>query len=196
MTKITDKELKGKKKYDYLDKKGTAKTRHDYIETSYVDGVKNEAGETVMRPLTNDEREWLSQFIAETEHCNVNSGKELKRELKNRKAIKSDWVKAKRKGNVEEMVRLEQLLDAKTAQIEGLRSSNNNFYAREEDAQEIYERDNARRRDVYNKAKISDNLVLYDLDEYDKFSTEAVSDVNPENLILEHLDYVPVRRKK
>lgn len=194
MTKPTDKEKR--KKYNYLDKKGTVATRHDYIETTYVDGVKNEAGEQVIRPMTSAEKEWLSQFIAETEHGNLNKSREIKAELKNRKAVKSDWVRAKRKGNVEEMLKLEQDLDKVTAKIESLRENSNNFYTKEEDVQEIYARDYERRSDVYNNAKISDNLVLYDLNEYDKFSTEALDSIDPENIILEHLNYVPVRKRK
>jgi hypothetical protein len=178
-----------------LDKKGTVQTRHDYIETQYVDGVKNEAGETVIRKMTDDEKAWLSQFIAETEHGNVNKGREIKVELKKRKALKSDWASAKRKGNVEIMLKLEQEMSQITSKLEQLRENSNNFYTKEEDVTEIFGRDYERRSDVYNNAKISDNLVLYDIDEYDKFSTEAIDSIDPENLILEHLQYIPVRKR-
>lgn len=158
--------------------------------------MKNDAGELVIRPMTTNEKAWLSQFIAETEHGNVNKTREIKQALKARKAIKSDWVSAKRRGSIEEMLQLEQQLNEATEKIEQLRENCNNFYTSEEQASEIYERDNARRRDVYNTAKISDNLVLYDLNEYDKFSTEAYNDVDPENIILEHLHYVPQKKRK
>jgi hypothetical protein len=186
---------KERKKYDYLNKKGTVQTRHDYIETSYVNGVKDANGETVIRPMTSDEKEWLSQFIAETEHGNLNKSREIKDELKVRRSLKGELVTARRKCDVEKMLELEKKIATSTEKIEGLRAVCNNFYTKEEDAQWIYEMDNARRRDVYNNAKISDNLVLYDLNEYDKFTTEAVNDVDPENVIIDHLHYVPVRKK-
>ena len=189
MTKITDKDAgKRRQKYNFLDKKGTTKTRQDYIETDYVNGVKNENGELVIRALSADEKEWLSQFISETEHGNVNKTKQIKELVQERKAIRSDRFAAKRKGNVEEMARLEVIIEAKTAEIEGLRTSCNNFYTKESDIKEITDRDNERRRDVYNTAKISDNLVLYDITEYYKFDTDTIKDVNPENLMLEHLN--------
>jgi hypothetical protein len=186
---------KRKNRYNYLDKKGTVQTRHDYIETDYIKGVKNDKGELVIRPMTDDEKAWLSQFIAETEHGNINRTKEIKDNLRIRTKLVSERFSAKRKGNVDEIFRLEKEIEQITGTIEQLRENCNNFYTTEEQAKEIYERDNARRRDVYNTAKISDNLVLYDINEYDKFSTEAYSDVDPENIILEHLHYTPKKKK-
>lgn len=185
MTKSTGKE---KRKYDPLNKSGTTKARKDYIETSYVNGVRDENGNEVIRPLTKEEKEWLTQFISETEHGNLNKTKQIKLEVSERKALRSDWNYAKYKGNVNEMARLEALINEKTKVIEQLRASNNNFYTKEADVTEIYDRDYERRMDVYNNAKITDNLVLFDLSEYDKFTTEAINDVNPENLILKHME--------
>lgn len=184
-----------RKKYDYLDKKGTTKARQDYIETNYVDGVKDVKGNTVIRAMTNEEKEWLSQFISETEHGNLNKSSQIKVEVKALKNLRSEHRVAKRHENIDEMSRLEQLIDTKLLLIESLRESCNNFYTSEEDVKEIYSRDNERRRDVYNNAKMSDNLVMYDITEYDKFSTEAISDINPEHLILEHLVTIPVRKR-
>lgn len=187
---------KRRKEYDYLDKKGTTRTRHDYIETNYVNGVKGVDGEIAIRPMTKEEKQWLSQFIEETEHGNLNKTKQIKHEIQERKKIKSDWVFAKKKGNVDEMLRLEKLMDEKTNLIETLRDNSNNFYSKEEDVLEILGRDNERRRDLYNTAKISDNLVMYDIWEYDKFSTEALTDVDPELILMEQLHYVPKKKKK
>ena len=197
MTNSIGKKSRGRRKaYNFLDKKGTTATRQDYIETNYVNGVKDDKGNYVIRPMTAEEKEWLSQFIEETEHGNLNKTSQIKNELKKRKEIKSSWVAAKKSGDVDEMIKLEQAFESKTRKIEELRDNCNNFYTKESDIKEIFDRDNERRRDVYNNAKISDNLVLYDITEYDKFSTESISDIDPENLVLEHLDWVPVRRKK
>lgn len=174
-----------RKEYDFLDKKGTTLTRQDYIETGYANGVKNDKGEVVIRPMNKEEKEWLSQFISETEHGNLNKTKQIKHEVGILHALKDEYARARKSSNVDEMVRLEPLLAEKRKLVEALREATNNFYTTEEEVQEIYTRDNTRRRDVYNNAKISDNLVLYDLDEYDKFSTEALTDVSPENLKFE-----------
>jgi hypothetical protein len=184
-----------RKKYDFLDKKGTTKARQDYIETNYVDGVKDDKGNTVIRAMTAEEKEWLSQFISETEHGNLNKSTQIKSEVRALKNLRADYRSAQRKESIDEMERLYPLIEEKLQFIEALRESCNNFYTTEDDVKEIYTRDNERRRDVYNNAKMSDNLVLYDITEYDKFSTEAITDVNPENLILEHLITVPVRKR-
>jgi hypothetical protein len=196
MTSSTDKKRNTKKdnpNYNLLDKKGTVSTRHDYIETDYVNGVKDDkTGELVIRPMNASEKAWLSQFISETEHGNLNGSEEIKRQLKVRKALKSDWVSAKRRGNVDLMAELEAKLDEKTTEIEALRGKCNNFYTKEEDIAEIFARDYDRRMDVYNNAKINDQLVLYDLDEYDKFSTEGIKDIDAENVDFSHVK----RRRK
>jgi hypothetical protein len=146
--------------------------------------------------MTPDEKQWLSQFVQETEHGNLNKTVQIKVEVKALKNLRSDYRAAKRKENVAEMERLFKEIENKLSFIESLRESCNNFYTSEGDVKEIYSRDNERRRDVYNNAKISDNLVLYDINEYDKFSTESIQDINPENIILEHLNYTPKSKKK
>lgn len=171
-------------------------TRRDYIETDYVNGVKDTNGELVIRPMTSEEKEWLSQFIAETEHGNFNKTSQIKAEVKALRVLRSEYRAAKRESRIDDMLELEPRIEKQLQLIETLRESVNNFYTTEESVNELYTRDNERRRDVYNNAKISDNLVMYDLDEYDKFSTEAINDVNHENLKLEHIVYVPQRRKK
>ena len=196
MTNNTGKKNQERRKpYDFLDKKGTTATRQDYIETAYVNGVKNDKGEVVIRPMSPEEKEWLSQFIAETEHGNLNKTSQIKAEVKNLKVLRSKERAAKLAGNVPEMESLFKAIEKQLQLVENLRESCNNFYTSEEDVKEIYTRDNERRRDVYNNAKINEKLVLYDLNEYDKFSTEALHSVDPENLILDEL-IVPVRKRR
>jgi hypothetical protein len=42
------------------------KSRKDYIEPDYVDGVYDETGAMVIRPLTDDEKAWLNKYYQET----------------------------------------------------------------------------------------------------------------------------------
>lgn len=197
MTNNTGKKRKDRKKpYNYLDKKGTTRTRQDYIETSYVNGVKDEKGNTVIRALTEDEKQWLSQFVAETDHGNFKKNSQLKKEEKKLKSMRSDYRYLKKKAKVEAMAELYPQIQSQYETVLRLRSETNAFYVTDDERHELYDRDYERRMDVFNNAKISDNLVLYDLNEYDKFSTEAISDINPENLCLNHLDYVPQKKRK
>lgn len=42
------------------------KSRRDYIEPEYVDGVCDENGKRVIRPLNEEEKAWLNKFYQET----------------------------------------------------------------------------------------------------------------------------------
>jgi len=174
-----------KKQYNPLDKQGTKLTRRDFIETEYVNGVKDpETGKQVIRPLDATERAWLSQFILETEHGNFKKDEELKTAENDLKAIRRDFKAAKKAGNGEEMARLLQAEKEQYDLVLRLRESHNTFYITDEDRSVIFNKDNERRRDIYNNAKVNGNLVMFDLDEYEKFSTEAC-DLDPEALLLE-----------
>jgi hypothetical protein len=197
MTDNTGKKSRERRKpYNYLDKKGTTLTRQDYIETGYVNGVKGLDGELAMRPLNEAEKQWLSQFIAETDHGNFSKSSQLKKQEKVLKVMRTEYRKLRNAGAVAEMLVLSPKIQSQYDLVLRLREEANAFYVSDEERQELWNRDYERRMDVYNTAKISDNLVLYDLNEYDKFSTEAEQDINPENICMEHLHYVPKPRKK
>lgn len=197
MTENTGKKSQERRKpYNYLDKKGTTLTRQDYIETAYVNGVKGEDGEMVIRPMNSTEKQWLSQFIAETDHGNFSKSSQLKKQEKVLRKMRTEYRKHRNAGAVDEMLLLEKEIQSQYELVLRLREESNAFYVTDEERSELYGRDYERRMDVYNTAKISDNLVLYDLNEYDKFSTEAEQDINPENICMEHLHYVPQKKRK
>lgn len=183
MTKITG--AKPRKKYDPLNKKGTTLTRRDFIETGYINGVNDPVtGEQVIRPLTAEEKAWFSQFISETEHGNFNKNKDVKEAEVVLRELRKDFRYAKRRADVDEMARLFPLQDAQYELVMRLREECNSFYVTDEDRHEIFDRDNERRRDIYNNAKMNDNLTMLDLNEYDKFSTEKCK-MEPEAILLE-----------
>ena len=171
-------------------------TRQDYIETGYVNGVKGSDGEVVIRPMNASEKQWLSQFIAETDHGNFSKTSQLKKQEKELRKMRTEYRKIRNAGLVAEMLVLSPKIQSQYDLVLRLREESNAFYVTDEERSELYGRDYERRMDVYNTAKISDNLVLYDLDEYDKFSTEAEQDINPENICMEHLHYVPQKKRK
>lgn len=145
--------------------------------------------------MTKEEKEWLSQFIAETDHGNFKKSTELRDEEKALKRLKMDFTEAKRRANIEEMEQLFAKINAQYKKVLHLRQESNAFYVTDDERHELYDRDYERRMDVYNNAKITDNLVLFDLYEYEKFTTEAINDVNPENLILKQLEQPPKFRR-
>lgn len=56
---------RSKVKFPGLKRKYTLADRQDYFEGEYADGVKNEEGEVVIRPLNDEEKAWLNAFNEE-----------------------------------------------------------------------------------------------------------------------------------
>ena len=52
-------------KYPALKRELNTKVRRYYIEPDYIDGVVNEKGEQVIRPLNDEEKAWLNKFYKE-----------------------------------------------------------------------------------------------------------------------------------
>lgn len=80
---------RSKIKHPNLDRKYNIKARRDYIETDYIDGIYDSNGNEVMRPLTDEEKEWLDQFYKETVNANLSDAK-LYKDKKDRKQIYSE----------------------------------------------------------------------------------------------------------
>ena len=65
------KKRRNDKPYVYLDKSENLRLRQDYMDVDYIDGVKNEKGETVIRALTHEEKEWLNNFYKEDLNASI-----------------------------------------------------------------------------------------------------------------------------
>lgn len=59
------KTLRGSTKYPELKPNLNLKGRQDYMDTGYVNGVKDEDGKTVIRALNDEEKKFLAQFYRE-----------------------------------------------------------------------------------------------------------------------------------
>jgi hypothetical protein len=91
---------KRKGKYPNLDISQNTKSRTDYIEPDYIDGVIDQYGEKVIRSLLEDEKEWLNNFYGETiavSDTQLNPTPEIKEYMKQKADLKSDNVKIKKK---------------------------------------------------------------------------------------------------
>ena len=77
-----------RRKHSGLKKSHNTKARRHVIEADYVDGVYNSKGERVIRPLTEEEKDWLNKFYEETVVTNFLHGKGMKEKNKEIKYCK------------------------------------------------------------------------------------------------------------
>ena len=175
-----------KSKYPNLQPGLNLKIRKDYIEADYINGVKNENGETVIRALNDEEKEFLDQFYKEyinTNGLNPQDTKEFRdfrKEIK--KEIKECTCSEKLKFLEEELRRCEEI-------IEEIREENDVMFSGNEDVRGLYEANNSRNRDLYNHRKVRGMLIDLDVESYDKFVSDLIdkSGHDYENVIIEDL---------
>ena len=179
------------KDFDSLQKGGTLKTRKDFIETEYVNGVRDENGNLVIRPLAREEREWLAQYYREAENINFNKTDEIKKEHeKLRKLIR------KHRPYKDEVGEEHPKVVAQRQKLEFLREESNTLFVNEKQRKELYRQDNDRRADIFNLAKQSGNLVNFDLNEYDRFTSEAMEIADAEIVGLAQMFHIKRARGK
>lgn len=185
-----------KRKYNPLNKHGTPATRRDFIETDYVNGVFDQNGVQVIRELNTSEVEWLAQFYAETEHDNFATTQEIEAMQTLYTMLMSELRHAKKnKLSTEEILDLKERSEKAYKELVQLRSETNTFYPEDEDRREIFTKGNRRKADIFTVSKAAGKLISYDIPEFDKFSSKAERDINPEHLILDYLTKSPAKKK-
>lgn len=193
---MTSNSGRGKKKYNPLNKHGTIAIRRDFIEDDYVNGVFNAQGEQVIRPLNAAELEFLSQFYAETEHGNFAKTEEIEAMQTLYTMLSSELNHAKKnKLTTEQILDLRDRAEKAYKELVQLRSETNTFYPEDKDRRVIFKKGYDRREDIFNVAKSSGALISYDLPEFDKFSSKAEKDINPEHLVLDYLTRTSAKKK-
>lgn len=193
---MTNNSGRKKKSYNPLNKNGTFGTRRDFIEADYVNGVFDEHGVEKIRPMNKEEIEWLTQFYSETEHGNFKKNSEINMVQDFYNGICTKIRHAKKNGySNEEVLKLKEIADNSYKELVQLRAETNTFYPEDEDRQEIYNKNYERVNDIFNVAKASGKLISYDLPEFDKFSSKAEKDINPEHLVLDYLTRSPAKKK-
>jgi hypothetical protein len=90
MTNNIGKVKKHKRKFQYLSNKGARIHRQDFIESSYINGVYNSEGEQVIRPLSDDEREFLDSYYKEFVHSTFITDAESNKLFKIAKKLTKD----------------------------------------------------------------------------------------------------------
>lgn len=194
---MTSNSGRGKKKYNPLNKYGTYGLRKDFIEADYVNGVDDpRTGEQVIRPMNSEEIAWLSQFYSETEHGNFAKTEEMEAAQDFYDGLCTKIRHAKKNGlSTEEVLELKVKADKSYKELVQLRSETNTFYPEDKDRHEIFNKGNQRKEDIFNVAKASGKLISYDVPEFDKFSSKAEKDINPEHLVLDYLTRTPAKKK-
>lgn len=71
------KSARSQSKYPGLQIRFTLPHRREFVETEYVNGVYSESGEMLIRPLTDEEKDFLNRFYEETVHANFKHPGEL-----------------------------------------------------------------------------------------------------------------------
>lgn len=179
-----------KEKHPNLKKNLNLKARRDYIDTHYIDGVRNEKGEMVIRPMNEEEKKWLDDFYGEhlnasfTENPLMDTRSDEERESikKELKRVKKELNGIQKKIN-EFQVGINQLEDAKTL----LEEEYKELYSMDVKKQ-VYDENNARNRCLYNHAKKRGKLVKLNQRNYDDPGVNTLRGYDEDGLLYEPED--------
>lgn len=143
--------------------KSNLNSRKPFIETDYINGVKNLHGETVIRPLTDKEKQFLNDFYEETIITNFLHDEQLRRLNQSKKGIiEDDIVQSLKK----EIKRLEGESEANNARIVELKeiikiTKKQNKETYEKKLNRIEKKMQDRREDVLLYPDKEDHKVFY-----------------------------------
>lgn len=196
-------------KYPALNKYFNVNSRFDYIECDYIDGIKDDKGNYVLRPLNEEEKKFLNNFYEETVVTNFTRDPELKAlQTKINKLIKDPVVhdliaqyKAIEEHNIKNKQRIRDLKKLirkiKTENIEEMNNEISKLKARievvrqekllypdSEDHKMFYKENNHRNNCIFNKAKIMNTLTEFSSDVYDEFFYKNNGFTDYEDLLI------------
>jgi len=145
-----------------LEKKWTLPIRQDYFEVDYVDGVVNDSGDLVIRPLNQEEKNWLNKFQEEYVNANMLHDKELykiHRKIKELEKIEKPTDQ-----------QLEDHMYLKFLYID--RANETQLHKGVKNQKKISDANNFRNSCIYNRAKTSGKLMEYITEIYDEDNYE------------------------
>lgn len=220
-----------KKVRNSISPKENLRLRGDYLEGyKYVNGVKDENGKIVIRPLTDKEREWLNKFEAETvgldfEHTQpiLDAKNALEREVQNKirfiegrelEMLAGMLTDAKSMSNLKARRSRQEQINRKIRQIESSPKPNilnkirkylvlaqdyksikklkkklifarnkYNLYTSQKDRNELTNDNNKRTDCLFNRQKVTGNLVYLDITEQDRFVSERLESIDPKDFV-------------
>ena len=153
--------------------------RQDYIEPEYVNGVFNDKGEMVVRPLNDEEKLFLNSFYEEVIGANFMHDEVLRELHRSMKDLRS-----------QETLTEEEHEDLLRLQIEYyMRADEVLLYADHEEQKKLYGENNARNRCLYNRSKSIGILDELNDETYDEFHKNAYNNPSSgENLIINTIE--------
>ncbi len=193
-----------RRKHSGLKKSHNTKARRHVIEADYVDGVYNSKGERVIRPLTEEEKDWLNKFYEETVVTNFLHGKGMKEKNKEIKSLlhceeykklsqeQKEATTKQEKERFKELKKLikEQNMDDYGEEIEELREELQDLrdqhllYPDPEDHKIFFTENNHRNNDVLNKARLEE----FKPEIMDKLQAEVLKDLDYEEYLIDLIE--------
>lgn len=181
MTNNTGKVKKHKKKFQFINRNGSRIHRREFIETDYIKGVSNEAGEKVIRAMNSEEIDWLNNYYKEFVHGTFNTDNESKKLFKKVKTL------TKKKENVKFFNEngffpedVEQAIESFNKKSKSLGNLAYDFWQQ----REINSDDHKRRNDIQNNAAKGIQLESFE-EIQNMIDFEEVSDTKIEDLITQ-----------
>lgn len=181
---MTEKKKRSRAKYPALKRELNLKSREDYIEPEYINGVRDSEGKLVIRPLTESEKKFLNDFYSETivtdflHHPELRQLNDKKRNLINTSEIVNlrkeiNILKQDSKKNKEEIDRLKEIIEiTKDQNMEVCRDKldvienrmkvlreQTLLYPDKEDHKVFYNDNNSRNNCLLNKLKSMRQLI-------------------------------------
>ena len=156
---------KRKGKYPNLDKSQNTKMRSDYIEPEYIDGVKDQSGKEVIRPLNEEEKAWLNKFYGESvamSDVQLNPTEEIMGYMKQKSKLKREIAKIRRDEKVKTNGTIEfklKKIDEIEKALDFLREEAGVFHSTCDEQRELYNTNNSRNFCVYNNRKARGMLL-------------------------------------
>lgn len=183
MTDRSGPKRKHKKRFKFIDNRGTYQSRKDFIETQYINGVRDDYGNLVMRPLNEEEVAFLDKFYKESVHASFNNSDETKVHESEIRALEREQ-KAFNKKNKVDSPEISARLEAKKAETSELRKELGNVYSDYEDQKEIRRQNYQRNHCIFNKTKSQQKLDSFE-EIVEKDWDESFDDTIIEDLITE-----------
>jgi uncharacterized protein (UPF0335 family) len=188
-------------------------SRKDYIEPDYINGVYDEHGKQVIRPLTNDEKAWLNQFYEETMVTNFLHHPDLRKLNRYRRAIIEDDTVKQIQAEIKELnkdkaangSRIKQLKEIITItkkqneetyaeqlqyideELQDLREEHL-LYPDKEDHKQFYNQNNSRNNCIFNRSRSMGKLTDLEIEEYDAYVTSMTQGIDMEDVLISQIE--------
>lgn len=215
MNKPKEKKKAGRKnaKRPALNKSLNIFSRRDFIETQYIDGVYDEDGKELIRPLNEEEKDFLNSFYEETVIASFSHDQEIRRLNAIKKQIIEDEDVMALKSHLEvlkedkdlnkkaiaqlkEIIRLtkkqnEEKYESELEYVENALQERREevlLYPDKEDHKEFYKANNARNTCIFNKMKSQHRLEYLEPEKYDQMVSRKLQGIDLENILVNKLD--------